>query len=41
MSDSLQKHGAPYHNVSDIMRQYSFEGVEKLNLVIIGQSIES
>ena len=37
----MQKRGAPYHNVSDIMRQYAFEGVEKLNLVVIGQSVES
>lgn len=41
MSDHMQKVGAPYHNVSDILRQYSFEGVEKLNIVVIGQTVHS
>jgi len=38
MSAHMQKVGAPYHNVSDVLRQYAFEGVEKLNIVVIGQS---
>jgi hypothetical protein len=33
--------GAPYHNVSDILRQYSIEGVEKVKIVVIGQSEHS
>ena len=36
MSEHMQKIGAPYHNVSDVMRQYSFEGVDKINIVVIG-----
>ena len=41
MSAHMQLVGAPYHNVSDILRQYSFEGVEKLNVVVVGQSTQS
>ena len=33
--------GAPYHNVSDILRQYTIEGVEKVKVVVIGQSEHS
>ena len=41
MSDHLKKVGGEYHNVSDVMRQYAFEGVDKINIVVIGQSEES
>lgn len=41
MSDYMKKQGAPYRNVTDIMRQYAFEGVEKINIVVIGQSLHS
>ena len=36
MSEHMTKVGAPFHNVSDTLRQYAFENVEKLNIVIIG-----
>lgn len=36
MNDHMQRVGGPYHNVSDIMRQYAFEGVEKISVVVIG-----
>lgn len=41
MSKHMQEVGAPYHNVTDVMRQYSFEGVDKINIVVIGQSPKS
>ena len=34
----MKKVGGPYHNVSDIMRQYAFEGVDRINVVVIGQN---
>ena len=36
LTPNLKQHGAPFHNVSDVMRQYSFEGVEKMTLVVVG-----
>jgi hypothetical protein len=41
MSDHLKKYGGPYHNVSDVMRQYQVDGVDKVNIVVIGQDIHS
>jgi hypothetical protein len=36
MSDHMKRVGAPYHNVSDILRQYTIEGVDKVQIVFIG-----
>lgn len=38
MSHHWKHVGGEYHNVSDILRQYAFEGVDKVNIVVIGQS---
>ena len=34
----MKRVGGEYHNVSDVLRQYAFEGVDKINIVVIGQS---
>jgi hypothetical protein len=36
MSGHMKNVGGQFHNVSDIIRQYSFEGVDKINIVVIG-----
>ena len=36
MSGHMKRVGGDYHNVSDILRQYAFEGVDQINLVVIG-----
>ena len=41
MSSHMKQVGGQFHNVSDIIRQYSFEGVDKINVVVIGQSAHS
>lgn len=38
MSSHMKRVGGEYHNVSDVLRQYAFEGVDKINIVVIGQS---
>ena len=35
MSEHMKQVGGPYHNVTDVLRQYSFEGVDKINIVVI------
>jgi hypothetical protein len=41
----LNKHqietGKPFHNISDIVKQYKFENVEKVTLIVIGKSKKS
>ena len=32
----MESIGTVYHNVSDVMRQYSIEGAEKIQIVVIG-----
>jgi hypothetical protein len=32
----MKKYGGEYHNVSDIMRQYQIEKVDKIYIVVIG-----
>lgn len=36
MNDHMKDVGGNFHNVTDILRQYSFEGVDRINVVVIG-----
>jgi len=41
MNEHMQRVGAPFHNVSDVLRQYQFENVDQITIVVVGQSEES